>query len=162
MGMGMGMGMEGARGGTPLAVAKPNVTTSATADASMKRRINEAKFRCDVPGCGSTFTRHFNLKGACAPSLRSSSFGSRVLTDGFILFYFIILYFISLAGRARRAQAVAQRREAVPVQVARVRQGLRAAARLQAARAAALEPPPVFVRGLQEAVCAAGRAESAP
>ncbi|KAF8492580.1 hypothetical protein F5888DRAFT_1806714 [Russula emetica] len=49
------------RGTTP--VARPNVTTTATADASMKRRINDAKFQCPVPGCGSTFTRHFNLKG---------------------------------------------------------------------------------------------------
>ncbi len=49
------------RGSTP--VARPNVTTSATADASMKRRINDAKFQCPVAGCGSTFTRHFNLKG---------------------------------------------------------------------------------------------------
>jgi len=54
----------GSRGATPSAiVARPNVTTSATADASMKRRINDAKFVCPVPGCGSTFTRHFNLKG---------------------------------------------------------------------------------------------------
>jgi hypothetical protein len=51
------------RGATPVAVSRPNVTTSATADASMKRRINDAKFQCPVPGCGSTFTRHFNLKG---------------------------------------------------------------------------------------------------
>jgi len=51
------------RGTTPVAVARPNVTTTATADASMKRRINDAKFQCPVPGCGSTFTRHFNLKG---------------------------------------------------------------------------------------------------
>ena len=55
---------SGSRGETPnLAVARPNVTTTATADASMKRRINDAKFQCPVPGCGSTFTRHFNLKG---------------------------------------------------------------------------------------------------
>ena len=53
----------GSRGATPAIVARPNVTTSATADASMKRRINDAKFVCPVPGCGSTFTRHFNLKG---------------------------------------------------------------------------------------------------
>ncbi|KAF8268447.1 hypothetical protein EI94DRAFT_1727542 [Lactarius quietus] len=54
----------GSRGETPgVAVARPNVTTTATADASMKRRINDAKFQCPVPGCGSTFTRHFNLKG---------------------------------------------------------------------------------------------------
>ncbi|KAI9464305.1 hypothetical protein F5148DRAFT_185001 [Russula earlei] len=56
-----GYSSGGSRGATP--VARPNVTTSATADASMKRRINDAKFQCPVPGCGSTFTRHFNLKG---------------------------------------------------------------------------------------------------
>jgi len=56
-----GYSSGGSRGATP--VARPNVTTTATADASMKRRINDAKFQCPVPGCGSTFTRHFNLKG---------------------------------------------------------------------------------------------------
>ncbi|KAH8979798.1 hypothetical protein EDB92DRAFT_1806196 [Lactarius akahatsu] len=34
-----------------------------SADASMKRRTNDAKFACPIPGCGATFTRHFNLKG---------------------------------------------------------------------------------------------------
>jgi hypothetical protein len=58
-----GYSSGGSRGATPSAVARPNVTTTATADASMKRRINDAKFVCPVPGCGSTFTRHFNLKG---------------------------------------------------------------------------------------------------
>jgi len=61
-GYGSGYSSGGSRGGTP-AVPRPNVTTTATADASMKRRINDAKFVCPVPGCGSTFTRHFNLKG---------------------------------------------------------------------------------------------------
>jgi len=61
-GYGSGYSSGGSRGGTP-AVARPNVTTTATADASMKRRINDAKFVCPVAGCGSTFTRHFNLKG---------------------------------------------------------------------------------------------------
>ncbi|KAI0359789.1 hypothetical protein OH77DRAFT_867705 [Trametes cingulata] len=42
---------------------------------------------------------------------------------------------------------------------ARVRQGLRAAARLQAARAAAPQHPAVPVRGLQEELCAHGRAQ---
>ena len=87
MGMGMvvGVGMSGVdmgggvdmpcgngqntRGGTPIQVAKPNVTTAATADASLRRRINDAKFVCPVPGCGSTFTRHFNLKGTFPLSL---------------------------------------------------------------------------------------------
>lgn len=44
-------------------VVKQNVTTHATKDASEKRRKVEAAFVCPVPGCGSTFTRHFNLKG---------------------------------------------------------------------------------------------------
>jgi uncharacterized Zn-finger protein len=39
------------------------VTTSATQAASASRRRNEAHFVCPVPGCGSTFTRRFNLRG---------------------------------------------------------------------------------------------------
>jgi len=39
------------------------VTTPSTADASHRRRKQPANFQCPVPGCGSTFTRHFNLKG---------------------------------------------------------------------------------------------------
>jgi hypothetical protein len=46
-----------------LNVARPHVTTSATQAASATRRTSEATFTCPVPGCGSTFTRHFNLKG---------------------------------------------------------------------------------------------------
>jgi len=46
-----------------VAVSKPNVTTTATAEASERRRKTDANFACPVPGCGSTFTRHFNLKG---------------------------------------------------------------------------------------------------
>ena len=63
-GYGSSYSSGGSRGATPV-VARPNVTTTATADASMKRRINDAKFVCPVHGCGSTFTRHFNLKGMC-------------------------------------------------------------------------------------------------
>lgn len=48
---------------TVSAVSKPNVTTTATAEASERRRKTDANFACPVPGCGSTFTRHFNLKG---------------------------------------------------------------------------------------------------
>ncbi|EPT01686.1 hypothetical protein FOMPIDRAFT_40824 [Fomitopsis schrenkii] len=47
----------------PTHIAKVNVTTPSTADASQKRRKQPANFVCPVPGCGSTFTRHFNLKG---------------------------------------------------------------------------------------------------
>lgn len=44
-------------------VVKANVTTGRTANASIRRRKQEANFVCKVPGCGSTFTRGFNLKG---------------------------------------------------------------------------------------------------
>lgn len=46
-----------------ITVSKPNVTTGRTANASHKRRKQEATFVCPVPNCGSTFTRSFNLKG---------------------------------------------------------------------------------------------------
>ncbi|EIN11888.1 hypothetical protein PUNSTDRAFT_99186 [Punctularia strigosozonata HHB-11173 SS5] len=46
-----------------LQVEKQQVTTSATQAASASRRRNEANFVCPVPGCGSTFTRRFNLRG---------------------------------------------------------------------------------------------------
>ncbi|KAF9001559.1 hypothetical protein BDQ17DRAFT_1244409 [Cyathus striatus] len=46
-----------------IQVSKPQVTTGRTANASHKRRKQEATFICPVPGCGSTFTRSFNLKG---------------------------------------------------------------------------------------------------
>lgn len=46
-----------------LQVEKQQVTTSATQAASASRRRNEAHFVCPVPGCGSTFTRRFNLRG---------------------------------------------------------------------------------------------------
>ena len=46
-----------------LQVEKQTVTTSATQAASASRRRNEANFQCPVPGCGSTFTRRFNLRG---------------------------------------------------------------------------------------------------
>lgn len=46
-----------------LQVEKQQVTTSATQAASASRRRNEANFHCPVPGCGSTFTRRFNLRG---------------------------------------------------------------------------------------------------
>jgi hypothetical protein len=46
-----------------MQVEKQQVTTSATQLASASRRRNEAHFVCPVPGCGSTFTRRFNLRG---------------------------------------------------------------------------------------------------
>jgi hypothetical protein len=55
-----------------LGVEKQQVTTSATQMASASRRRNEAHFQCPVPGCGSTFTRRFNLRGmylCCHPLL---------------------------------------------------------------------------------------------
>jgi transcription factor CRZ1 len=53
---------------TSANVSKPNVTTTATAEASERRRKTDANFACPVPGCGSTFTRHFNLKGTSPPA----------------------------------------------------------------------------------------------
>ncbi|TFY58136.1 hypothetical protein EVG20_g8265, partial [Dentipellis fragilis] len=52
-------------------VEKQQVTTTATQAASASRRRNDAHFICPVPGCGSTFTRRFNLRGAsvCAASV---------------------------------------------------------------------------------------------
>lgn len=57
-----------------LQVEKQQVTTSATQAASASRRRNEANFVCPVPGCGSTFTRRFNLRGepAHAPLLSAT------------------------------------------------------------------------------------------
>lgn len=46
-----------------MQVEKQLVTTTATQAASASRRRNEAQFHCPVPGCGSTFTRRFNLRG---------------------------------------------------------------------------------------------------
>ena len=55
---------EPARKGVGQFAALPDVIShSATDDASVKRRINDAKFQCPVSGCGSTFTRLFSLKG---------------------------------------------------------------------------------------------------
>ncbi|KAL6298530.1 hypothetical protein BKA93DRAFT_810659 [Sparassis latifolia] len=62
LGMAPGLG-NGAPAEVPMTVSKVNVTTPSTADASQKRRKQPANFACPVPGCGSTFTRHFNLKG---------------------------------------------------------------------------------------------------
>ena len=58
--------MPGAEGSVPMTVTRPHVTTPSTAKASHDRRKQPANFACPVPGCGSTFTRHFNLKGESA------------------------------------------------------------------------------------------------
>ena len=69
---------------TSAIVSKPNVTTTATAEASERRRKTDANFACPVPGCGSTFTRHFNLKGELRHPLREMvltySYRSHALT----------------------------------------------------------------------------------
>ncbi|KAG8885496.1 hypothetical protein FRB97_000820 [Tulasnella sp. 331] len=46
-----------------IKVERALVTTPATKTASANRRRAEANFVCPVPNCGSTFTRHFNLRG---------------------------------------------------------------------------------------------------
>ncbi|GLB40533.1 putative zinc finger, C2H2 type [Lyophyllum shimeji] len=62
IGGGPGPGAQGQEQ-SMVSVSKPNVTTGRTANASQRRRKQEATFVCPVPGCGSTFTRSFNLKG---------------------------------------------------------------------------------------------------
>ncbi|CDZ98308.1 calcineurin responsive transcription factor prz1 [Phaffia rhodozyma] len=53
----------GAGGSEELNVRKQSVTTNKTANASKSRRKVVAHFICPIPGCGTTFTRSFNLKG---------------------------------------------------------------------------------------------------
>jgi hypothetical protein len=120
-------------------VERQQVTTPATAKASEGRRKGEASFVCPVPGCGSTFTRHFNLKGNYA----------RLATAINSLF----------TSRIERSSAVSQRGATIQVQVAWLREGFRSPARLQAARGLAPQLAPLHVRWLQEDVCPHGRAE---
>lgn len=80
-GSGSGSGQGGERGGKAR-LSKMKVTSMATEVAATSRRTNSGIFQCPgelccirrsarwerqliypVPGCGSTFTRHFNLKG---------------------------------------------------------------------------------------------------
>ncbi|GJE89966.1 transcription factor [Phanerochaete sordida] len=63
MGFDTAINMQVGVGQEAMTITKVNVTTPSTADASQKRRKQPANFACPVPGCGSTFTRHFNLKG---------------------------------------------------------------------------------------------------
>ena len=164
--------MPGPDGGVPMTVTRPHVTTPSTAKASHDRRKQPANFACPVPGCGSTFTRHFNLKGT------SSSFA--VLLRGETEEADRVAFLPPSPSLVRpapiassiapgvgvlptcRPSALARGREALSVQVARMRQGLRAAARLQAARAAPSQHPAVPLRGVQEELCADGRAQPAP
>ena len=61
-----------------LQVEKQQVTTSATQLASASRRRNEAHFVCPVPGCGSTFTRRFNLRGSFILFIHCSSINPNI------------------------------------------------------------------------------------
>ncbi|KAJ6512765.1 hypothetical protein C8R45DRAFT_326849 [Mycena sanguinolenta] len=47
----------------PLVVSTQSVTAVCTIKALHNQRRQEATFICPIPGCGSTFTRSFNLKG---------------------------------------------------------------------------------------------------
>ncbi|KAI0028613.1 hypothetical protein K488DRAFT_6576, partial [Vararia minispora EC-137] len=55
-------------------IKRDTVTTTATQAASANRRRNEAHFLCPVPGCGSTFTRRFNLRGHMRSHLEERPF----------------------------------------------------------------------------------------
>ena len=150
----------------PMTVTRPHVTTPSTAKASHDRRKQPANFACPVPGCGSTFTRHFNLKGESAVSVVSEVWW---LTEFHPLLVFLSVSFVFPPVSSRpfrlvathRPPAIARGGEALSVQVAGVRQGFRATARLQAARAAAPQHPPVPLRRLQEELRADGRAQPA-
>ncbi|KAI5450516.1 hypothetical protein NCC49_002973 [Naganishia albida] len=61
-GRGSKVANEGGRGGGNK-IPRAKVTTPATEMASRGRRTSDGLFECPVPGCGSTFTRQFNLKG---------------------------------------------------------------------------------------------------
>ena len=75
---------------------KPNgMTSHIPPKASERRGMMDTNFVCPVPGCGSTFTRHFNLRGVLRHPLREV-----VLTYCY------------------RSHAFTQRRETVPVRVA--------------------------------------------
>lgn len=117
---GMQDGELGSDGNPWAKVERQQVTTPATAKASEGRRKGEASFVCPVPGCGSTFTRHFNLKGEFHHSI--------IFTSPFLL-----------TCDSSRTLTIAQRGEAIQVQVAWLRKGLRTPTRLQAPRGTPLE-----------------------
>ena len=97
-----------------MQVEKQHVTTTATQAASANRRRNEAQFSCPVPGCGSTFTRRFNLRG-------TSTLVYGYMTKRSILTTWIIVY---------RSSTLSHRGTTFPMRVARVREELRSKARL--------------------------------
>ena len=47
-------------------VSKQHVTSAPVASASERRRRHKAPYTCPIPDCGTTFTRRFNLRGACS------------------------------------------------------------------------------------------------
>lgn len=94
-----------------LQVEKQQVTTSATQAASASRRRNEANFICPVPGCGSTFTRRFNLRGN---SLVQSPVNPR--PQNFLL--------IDLSS-CIRSSSLTYRRASLCLRMARLWQGIR-------------------------------------
>lgn len=50
---------------------RPSATLGGESANTQTNRRMGATFACPVPGCGSTFTRHFNLKGIFVPALRT-------------------------------------------------------------------------------------------
>lgn len=111
-----------------LQVEKQTVTTSATQIASANRRRNEAHFVCPVPGCGSTFTRRFNLRGIyplCPPCPQSDSFANN------------------------RSSQITHGGETLCVRLARMQEGLCASARLQVRFCALSGSCMLFLTGFQ-------------
>jgi hypothetical protein len=58
-----------------------SVASPATKAANLGRRIHDARFECNIPGCGATFTRDYNLTRALSPPThgnRPNKVGMRV------------------------------------------------------------------------------------
>ena len=115
-----------------MQVEKQQVTTSATQAASASRRRNEANFVCPVPGCGSTFTRRFNLRGT-SPTLRVT-FDARVRTGHSTCLFSRLVRLPRHSASSlpspltHRPSPLPHGRTPLPMRVARLQQGIRAPA----------------------------------
>jgi hypothetical protein len=107
-----------------LQVEKQHVTTTATQAASATRRKNEAVFKCPVPGCGSTFTRRFNLRGRRFLRVETTTLLSPTSWLALNTFFF-------LPSSLNRSLALAHRRETVCLRMAGLWKGICEITRLQ-------------------------------
>jgi hypothetical protein len=127
-------------------VERQHVTTPATELASQSRRKNKAPFVCPVEGCGSTFTRQFNLKGESRRLLLMIALGFRSL------------FFVG-NGVLFRSFTLPSRRATVRLQMGELQQGFRSSTRLQATRSPTSQYQTVQLRWLWKDFCENGRSE---